>query len=143
MSQLWSAAAERSADAALAGAERRGGQCAQDLPRALRAPPKAACRCRFPHSSNPVRLLSSGAAYDAQPAAGKKGGRLAFAKMDETGGMTTSFQLNADELDATFVERVKATFPHKLIEIVVTEADETASLLADPARRAAVAPGGG
>ena len=49
--------------------------------------------------------------------------------------MTTSFQLNADELDATFVERVKATFPHKLIEIVVTEADETASLLADPARR--------
>lgn len=49
--------------------------------------------------------------------------------------MTTSFQLNADELDAAFVERVKAAFPHKLIEIVVTEADETASLLADPARR--------
>ena len=49
--------------------------------------------------------------------------------------MTTAYQINADELDATFVERVKATFPHKLIEIVVTEADETASLLADPARR--------
>ena len=49
--------------------------------------------------------------------------------------MTTAFQLNADELDASFVERVKAAFPHKLIEIVVTEADETASLLADPARR--------
>ena len=49
--------------------------------------------------------------------------------------MTTTFQLNADELDAVFVERVKATFPHKLIEIVVTEADETSSLLADPARR--------
>jgi len=50
-------------------------------------------------------------------------------------GMTTSFQLNADELDTAFVERVKAAFPHKFIEIVVTEADETASLLADPARK--------
>ena len=49
--------------------------------------------------------------------------------------MTTSFQLNADELDAAFVERVKTVFAHKLIEIVVTEADETAALLADPARR--------
>ena len=49
--------------------------------------------------------------------------------------MTTAFQINADDLDASFVERVKAAFPHKLIEIVVTEADETASLLADPARR--------
>ncbi len=49
--------------------------------------------------------------------------------------MTTSFQLNADELDAAFVERVKMVFAHKLIEIVVTEADETASLLADPGRR--------
>jgi hypothetical protein len=49
--------------------------------------------------------------------------------------MTTAFQLHADELDASFVERVKAAFPHKLIEITVTEADETASLLADPARR--------
>jgi hypothetical protein len=49
--------------------------------------------------------------------------------------MTAAFQLNTDELDATFVERVKAAFPHKLIEIVVTEADETASLLANPARR--------
>lgn len=49
--------------------------------------------------------------------------------------MTAAFQLNADELDATFVERVKAAFPHKFIEITVTEADETASLLADPARR--------
>jgi len=49
--------------------------------------------------------------------------------------MTTSFQLNADELDATFVERLKAVYAQKVIEIVVTEADETASLLAEPARR--------
>ena len=49
--------------------------------------------------------------------------------------MTAAFQLNADELDAAFVERVKAAFPHKLIEIVVSEADETSALLSDPARR--------
>lgn len=49
--------------------------------------------------------------------------------------MTTTYQLNADQLDAGFVEKVKAAFPHKLIEIVVTEADETSSLLSDPARR--------
>lgn len=49
--------------------------------------------------------------------------------------MTTTYRLNADELDATFVERVKAAFPHKAIEIAVTEADETDALLSDPARR--------
>ena len=49
--------------------------------------------------------------------------------------MTTTYQINADQLDAGFVERVKAAFPHKLIEIAVTEADETSSLLSDPARR--------
>jgi hypothetical protein len=49
--------------------------------------------------------------------------------------VTTTFQIHADELDADFVARVKAAFPHKLIEIVVTEADETSSLLSDPARR--------
>ena len=49
--------------------------------------------------------------------------------------MTAAFQLNADELDATFVERLKAAFPHKLIEITVSEADETGALLADATRR--------
>ena len=49
--------------------------------------------------------------------------------------MTTTYQINADQLDTGFVERVKAAFPHKLIEIVVTEADETSTLLSDPARR--------
>jgi hypothetical protein len=49
--------------------------------------------------------------------------------------MTAAFQINTDELDASFVEQVKAAFPHKLIEIVVSEADETSSLLNDPARR--------
>ena len=54
---------------------------------------------------------------------------------DKVAAMTTTYQINADELDAGFVERVKAAFPHKRIEIVVTEADETSDLLADPARR--------
>ena len=52
--------------------------------------------------------------------------------------MTTTYRLHADELDAAFVERVKSAFPHKLIEIAVTEADETDetdALLADPVRR--------
>jgi hypothetical protein len=49
--------------------------------------------------------------------------------------MTTTFHLNTDELDATFIERVKAAFPHQRIAIEVTEADETEYLLSDPERR--------
>ncbi len=49
--------------------------------------------------------------------------------------MTTIFQLNADELDADFIQRIKAVFPHQRIEIAVTEADETDALLSDAARR--------
>ena len=49
--------------------------------------------------------------------------------------MTTTFLLNADELDATFIERIQTAFPHRQIEISVTEADETDSLMADPERR--------
>ena len=49
--------------------------------------------------------------------------------------MTAAFHMNTDELDATFVERVKAAFPHKLIEILVSEADETSAILADPTLR--------
>ncbi len=49
--------------------------------------------------------------------------------------MTTTDQINADQFDADFVERVQAAFPHKLIEIVVTEADETSALLSDATRR--------
>lgn len=39
--------------------------------------------------------------------------------------MTTTCQINADQLDTGFVERVQAAFPHKLIEIVVTEPDQS------------------
>ena len=55
---MWSAAAERSADAALAGAERRGGHLQDGSPEDHRAPPahpKAAWRYRFPpHSIGPL-----------------------------------------------------------------------------------------
>ena len=49
--------------------------------------------------------------------------------------MTTTFHVNSDELDAAFIERVKAAFPHRQIAIAVTETDETDYLLSDPARR--------
>ncbi len=49
--------------------------------------------------------------------------------------MTTIYRLHVDELDPTFVDRVKAAFAHKVIEIQVSEADETDHLLSDPARR--------
>ena len=47
----------------------------------------------------------------------------------------TIYRLNADELDASFLESLKTAFPHKEIEIAVAEADETAYLLRSPANR--------
>jgi hypothetical protein len=49
--------------------------------------------------------------------------------------MMTTFHLNTDELDATFIERVKAAFPHQQIAIAVTEADETDRVMANPELR--------
>ena len=49
--------------------------------------------------------------------------------------MFTIYRLNADELDASFLESLKAAFPHKEIEIAVVETDETAYLLRSPANR--------
>ncbi len=49
--------------------------------------------------------------------------------------MTTTYRLHVDELDPTFVDRVKAEFPHKRIEIQIMEADETDDLLSDAERR--------
>ena len=49
--------------------------------------------------------------------------------------MTTTYRLHVDELDPTFVDRVKAAFADKVIEIQVMEADETDDLLSDPERR--------
>jgi antitoxin YefM len=43
--------------------------------------------------------------------------------------MQTIYQINADELDESILESIKALFKHKDIEIVVFERNETAYLL--------------
>ncbi len=49
--------------------------------------------------------------------------------------MQTVFRLNADELDEAFLASVRAAYPHREIEIVVDEVDETAHLLRTDANR--------
>ena len=49
--------------------------------------------------------------------------------------MQTIYQINADELDQSILDSIKALFKHKEIEIVITERDETAYLLRSPANR--------
>jgi antitoxin YefM len=49
--------------------------------------------------------------------------------------VVTIYRLNADELDESFLEKVKAAFAHKEIEIAVEETDETAYLLRSAANR--------
>jgi antitoxin YefM len=50
--------------------------------------------------------------------------------------MYSVYRLNATELDTQFLEALKTLFRGKMIEIVVTEMDETAYLLQSPANRA-------
>jgi len=50
--------------------------------------------------------------------------------------MYTIYRVNADELDEKFLASLKSAFPHKQIEIAVTEADDTEYLLRSPANRA-------
>jgi hypothetical protein len=49
--------------------------------------------------------------------------------------MQTTYQIEADELDQSFVDSVKALFKHKKIEITVAELDETEHLLRSTANR--------
>lgn len=49
--------------------------------------------------------------------------------------MTMTFLLNADELNESFIERVKAVFPHQQIKIMVSEPDETDRIMANPELR--------
>lgn len=49
--------------------------------------------------------------------------------------MMTIYKLNAEELDAVFLQNLKSAFAHKEIEIVVSEVDETDYLLRSPANR--------
>ena len=53
--------------------------------------------------------------------------------------MTTTFRLNADELDESFLKKLKVFFEHEEVEISVTALDATAELLADPDDRARIA----
>ncbi|HET6402021.1 MAG TPA: hypothetical protein VFH95_11560 [Candidatus Kapabacteria bacterium] len=39
--------------------------------------------------------------------------------------MSTTFRLNADELEASFVEKIKQLFAHKDIAVTIYEEDET------------------
>ena len=49
--------------------------------------------------------------------------------------MNTIYRLNVNELDDKFIESLKILFKDKDIEIVVSEADETAYLLSSDANR--------
>lgn len=49
--------------------------------------------------------------------------------------MHTTYRLNASELDEKFLERLKATFQDRDLEIVVYEVDETEYLLKSDANR--------
>ncbi len=49
--------------------------------------------------------------------------------------MFTIYRTNADELDARFLESLKAAFKNKQVEITVSEVDETEYLLRSPANR--------
>ncbi len=49
--------------------------------------------------------------------------------------MQISYRLNANELDNSFLESLKAAFQNKEIEIVVYESDETTFLLQNPTNR--------
>ena len=46
--------------------------------------------------------------------------------------MSTTFRLNADELEASFVEKIKALFAHKDIAVTIYEEDETERIRANP-----------
>ena len=49
--------------------------------------------------------------------------------------MNSVYRLKADELDASFLEGLKALFHGKEVEIEVSEVDETSYLLRSPANR--------
>ncbi len=49
--------------------------------------------------------------------------------------MSTTFRLNADELEASFVEKIKTLFSHKNIAVTIYEEDETDYLSSTRANR--------
>ena len=49
--------------------------------------------------------------------------------------MSTTFRLNADELEPSFVDKIKTLFAHKNIAVTVYEEDETDYLSSTRANR--------
>jgi antitoxin YefM len=49
--------------------------------------------------------------------------------------MTAIYRLNANEIDAQFLDEIKAKFCDKQIEIVISELDETEYLLSSKANK--------
>jgi antitoxin YefM len=49
--------------------------------------------------------------------------------------MNATYRLNVDELDESFVQRIKREFAHRPLEIAVLDQDETEYLLSEPDNR--------
>ena len=49
--------------------------------------------------------------------------------------MVTTYKLNTRDLEETFINSIRTTYPDKIVEIQVREQDETEFLLSTPANR--------
>jgi hypothetical protein len=49
--------------------------------------------------------------------------------------MVTTYKLNTKELESTFIDSIRTTYPNQVVEIQVREQDETEYLLCTPANR--------
>ena len=49
--------------------------------------------------------------------------------------MVTTYKLNTRELERTFIDSIRTTYPDQVVEIQVREQDETEYLLSTPANR--------
>ena len=50
-------------------------------------------------------------------------------------GMVTTYKLNTRELESSFVDTIKTTYPDQFVEILVREQDETEYLCSNSANR--------
>ena len=49
--------------------------------------------------------------------------------------MVTTYKLNTRELESSFIDSIRTTYPDQVVEIQVREQDETEYLLSTPANR--------
>jgi len=49
--------------------------------------------------------------------------------------MVTTYKLNTRDLESTFIDSIRTTYPDQVVEIQVREQDETEYLLSTPANR--------